>query len=170
MKNESVYDVAVVGAGASGLMCAVQCARNGLRVVLLEKADRPGRKILVSGNGRCNLTNAFVSATDYRGTPELAAAVLRKFPFQKCLQFFHDLGVLTVQEEAGRIFPQSGKATAVAEALRLACQESGVELRLNSEVCQITKKQFFILTLQNKEQLQAKKCVLACASTSMQKQ
>ena len=76
--KQNVYDVAIIGAGASGMMCALQCARRGLRVVLLEKADRPGRKILVSGNGRCNLTNAFVSAKDYRGTPELAAAVLRR--------------------------------------------------------------------------------------------
>ena len=136
MENKTLYDVAVVGAGASGLMCALQCARRGRRVILIEKSDRPGRKILVSGNGRCNLTNAFVSAADYRGTPQLAAAVLQEFPFEKCLQFFHDLGVLTVQESAGRIFPLSGKSTAVAEALRLGCEEAGAEIRLNSEIQQ----------------------------------
>lgn len=164
MENKTLYDVAVVGAGASGLMCALQCARRGRRVILIEKSDRPGRKILVSGNGRCNLTNAFVSAADYRGTPQLAAAVLQEFPFEKCLQFFHDLGVLTVQESAGRIFPLSGKSTAVAEALRLGCEEAGAEIRLNSEVKKITHKQFFTLTLQDAAQLQAKKCVLACGS------
>ena len=159
-----IYDVAIVGAGASGLMCALQCARRGRHVILIEKADRPARKILVSGNGRCNLTNAFVSAADYRGTPELAAAVLQKFPFEKCLQFFHDLGVLTMQEENGRIFPQSGKSTAVAETLRLACEEAGVQIRLNSEVKKITRKQFFTLTLQDGTVLQAQRCVLACGS------
>ena len=163
MKNE-IYDVAVVGAGASGLMCALQCARRGLQVVLVEKSDRPARKILVSGNGRCNLTNAFVSAADYRGTPQAAAAVLKKFSFEQCLRFFHELGVLTVQENAGRIFPQSGKATSVAEALCLACKETGVNFLLNSEVTKITQKQSFLLTLSNGIKLQAKKCVLACGS------
>ena len=95
MENEIIYDVAVVGAGASGLMCALQCARAGKKVLLLEKELQLGRKILASGNGRCNLTNAFVSAADYRGTSELAEAVLKKFSFEKCLAFFHHLGVLT---------------------------------------------------------------------------
>ena len=62
-----MYDVIIVGAGASGLICALECARNGKKVLLLEKDPQPGRKILVSGNGRCNITNRFVSAADYHG-------------------------------------------------------------------------------------------------------
>ena len=164
MENETIYDAVIVGAGASGLMCALVCARGGKKVLLLEKELQPGRKILASGNGRCNLTNAFVSAADYRGTPELAAAVLQKFPFEKCLQFFHDLGVLTRQEEQGRIFPLSGKSTAVVEALRLACEEAGVQLRTQSEVTRVRKKTNFMLTLQSGETVTARRCVLACGS------
>ena len=164
MEKHTTYDVAIVGAGASGLMCAVQCARCGKRVILLEKETQPGRKILVSGNGRCNLTNAFVSAADYHGTPKLAEAVLQKFPFEKCLQFFHELGVLTVQEDAGRIFPLSGKSTAVAEALRLACAEAGAELRTDSEIVKIEHSKEFILTQSDGTKISAHRCVLACGS------
>lgn len=164
MTDTPFYDVIIIGAGASGLMCALQCARRNKKVLLLEKEKQCGRKILVSGNGRCNLTNAFVSATDYRGTPKLAQAVLQKFPFKTCLDFFHQLGVLTVQEENGRIFPRTGKSTAVAEALRLACLEAGVLLRVDSQAVKLEKKKDFKITLANGEVLHAKYCVLACGS------
>jgi len=164
MEKQTTYEVAIVGAGASGMMCALQCARAGKKVILLEKEMQVGRKILVSGNGRCNMTNAFVSAADYRGTPELAESILKNFPFETCLNFFHELGILTVEENAGRIFPASGKSTAVAEALRLACQEAGVVLCLNTQITNITKSKQFVLTSRKGESFVAQRCVLACGS------
>lgn len=164
MKDTFFYDVIVVGAGASGLVCALECARRGKKTLLLEKGPQAGRKILVSGNGRCNLTNAFVSPSDYRGAPELAAAVLKQFPFAKCLEFFHSLGVLTEQEGLGRVFPRTGKSTAVAEALRLACAEAGVELRMGCEAVKIEKKKDFRVYVQSGEAFAAKYCALACGS------
>ena len=164
MENKTLYDVAIVGAGASGMLCALQCARAGKRVILFEKEMQVGRKILVSGNGRCNLTNAFVSAADYHGATDLAASILKQFPFDTCLQFFHELGVLTVQENAGRVFPLSGKSTAVAEALRLACIEAGAEILLQTEIVKISKQKEFTLTSAKGEKFSAKKCVLACGS------
>ena len=162
--TSSLYDVAIVGAGASGLMCALQCARAGKKTLLIEKLDQVGRKVLVSGNGRCNLTNAFVSADDYRGTPQLAAAVLKQFSFQQCQDFFHSLGVLTQQENAGRIFPLSGKSTAVVEALRLACEEAGVCLCTHTEIKRIEKNIYFQLIDSKGIPYQARSCVLACGS------
>lgn len=165
LMETNLYDVAIVGGGASGLMCACQCARRGLRVVVVEKSAQVGRKILVSGNGRCNLTNAFVSEKDYNGAPQVVKAVLQQFSFEKCLSFFHELGVLTIQENAGRIFPLSGKSTAVVESLRLACAESGVTFVLNSETLHVRKqKQHFILSQSDGNEIYAKRCVLACGS------
>lgn len=162
--NTSLYDVVIVGGGASGLFCAWQCARRGDKVLLVEKGTQVGRKILVSGNGRCNLTNVFVSAADYHGTPQLAEAVLKQFPATKCLELFNQLGVITQQEDAGRVFPLSGKATSVAEALRLACVEAGVEIRLQTEIVQIKKREKFVLTAADHTVFHARRCVLACGS------
>jgi len=164
MKNSSFFDVIIVGAGASGLMCAVQSARRGKKVLLLEKEQQVGRKISVSGNGRCNLTNARVSAADYYGTPQLAQAVLNQFSFQDCLSFFHDLGVLTQEEGVGRVFPLTGKSSAVVEALRLACLENKVDIRLGSEVKKIEKKNNFKIILTDGTVYMAKYVVLACGS------
>ena len=126
--NLPIYDVIIIGAGASGLMCARECARRGQRTLLLEKDALPARKILVSGNGRCNLTNANVSPEYYHGDPVLITSALKQFSFQQALDYFHQLGVLTQEEALGRVFPQTGKSTAVAEALKLAVKEAGAEL------------------------------------------
>ncbi len=163
MENQ-IYDVAIVGAGASGLMCALQAARRGLRVVLIESGAQVGRKVLASGNGRCNMTNAFVSAQDYEGTPALARSILERFSFDTCLHFFHELGVLTRQENQGRVFPLSGKSTAVVEPLRLACEEAQVEFRLNTEITHIRKTSHFLLTSATGASIAARNCVLACGS------
>ena len=164
MSQISVYDVIIVGAGASGLVCALESARRGKKVLLLEKEQQVGRKILTTGNGRCNLTNAFVCAQDYRGTPELAASILNQFSFQQCMNFFAELGVLTQQEALGRIFSLTGKSTAVVEALRLACVEAGVEIRIGCEVKKIEKKKPFGVITQQGEKFLGSYLVLACGS------
>lgn len=164
MNYSSFYDVIVIGAGAGGLSCALACARRGKKTLLLEKAAQPGRKILVSGNGRCNLTNAGVSPADYIGSAKLVSAVLGQFSYQQCLDFFHELGVLTVCEGQGRVFPRTGKSTAVAESLRLAVISAGAELKLDSEVTHIEKKKYFTVALKSGETFSASRCVLACGS------
>ena len=99
----------VIGGGAAGLMAAIQAAEGGSAVVLLEGSQELGRKILISGNGRCNLLN--VDGDDpshYHGSqPRFVRPSLAVFPVQEALRFFTELGIETKQEKRGRLFPRS---------------------------------------------------------------
>lgn len=159
-----MYDVIIIGAGASGLICARECARGGLKTLVLEKEQTPGRKILASGNGRCNLTNARVAPAFYHGDEKLISAALTQFPYEKCRAYFEDLGILLVEEELGRIFPQTGKSTAVLEPLKLAVLESGAEILTGQTVTQIKQGKPFLMTTQAHQTFQARRVVLACGS------
>lgn len=161
--NSTIYDVIIIGAGASGLLCARQSALRGLKTLLLEKEQTVGRKILVTGNGRCNLTNAHASPHFYHADSSLINKTLEQFPYEKCASYFEDLGLLLTEEALGRVFPLTGKATAVTEALKVAIQEAGVELVTGVEVTRIKKgKTFSVFTKQ--ATYQAQKVVLACGS------
>ena len=162
---ETLYDVAIVGAGASGLLCALECARGGLRTLILEKDALPARKILVSGNGRCNLTNRHVSPACYHADPKLIESTLQHFSFDDCIHYFENLGVLLTEQEQGRIFPATGKATAVADAFKAALKEAGAELICGQEVTHIKRtKTEFILSTQQDLSVHTRKLVLACGS------
>ena len=165
MYMEQVFDVAVIGAGASGLLCALECARAGKKVIILEKDPLPARKILVSGNGRCNLTNRNVSADAYHADQKLIENTLQRFSFEDCCAYFERLGVLLTEEALGRVFPASGKATAVADALKIALKEAGAELATGQEVIQIkhASNRFKVATQQGLT-VQANDVVLACGS------
>ena len=163
MEN-TVCDVIIVGAGASGLICARECARGGLKTLILEKEQNPGRKILVTGNGRCNLTNARVAPAFYHGEANLISSALTQFSYQDCRRYFEDLGILLTEEGQGRIFPQTGKSTAVLEPLKLAVLESGAEILTGQTVSQMKRGKIFTVTTQTAQTFQARHVVLACGS------
>lgn len=162
--NSHIYDVIIIGAGASGLMCARECARRGKKTLVLEKEATVGRKILVSGNGRCNLTNARVSPHYYYGDKTLIRQTLEHFPYESCRQYFEALGILLTEEGLGRIFPLTGKSTAVAEPLKLAAIEAGAQLLTGQEALRIKKGKNFIVTTQSGERFEGCRLVLACGS------
>src|SRR5262245_58822170 len=131
------FDVAVIGAGAAGLMAAISAAERGRRVVLLEKNRKPGVKILMSGGTRCNITHA----TDSRGIVaaygppgRFLHSSLAALGVPETVQFFESEGVATKVEETGKIFPVSNKALDVLNALLRRLQRSGAELRLAEPV------------------------------------
>ena len=162
---DEMYDVIIVGAGASGLICALECARDGLEVLVLEKDPQPARKVLISGNGRCNVTNRNVSPTCYYTDPALIEKTLAQFSFQKCWDYFTDLGVLLTEEAQGRVFPASGKSTAITEALKTALKEQEVDIRYATQVTHIRAAAAqFIITTQQKDVFRAHHVVLACGS------
>lgn len=162
--QDTVYDVLIIGAGASGLICARECAQKGLRTLLVEKESLPGRKISASGNGRCNFTNRHVAPCHYYGDEKFLTNILQQFPFEKCLSYFRDLGISVQEEENGRFFPSTGKSTAILEPLKLAVLESGAELRTQCEIVRIRKGNPFTAYTQHDEKIATRHIVLACGS------
>ena len=113
-------DVIIIGGGAAGLTAALSASRQGAKATVLEAAPRIGRKILASGNGRCNLAN--LGPMRYNGDTALASAVMAAYPVEKVLAFFSGLGLVTVEEAGGRVYPACGQAAAVLDVLRLALE------------------------------------------------
>jgi predicted Rossmann fold flavoprotein len=132
--------VIVVGAGASGLMAAGQAAARGAQTLLLEKMDRPARKLAITGKGRCNLTNVASleeSIAHFGETGRFLHAAFARFFTSDLLAFLEELGVKTVTERGGRVFPASGRAKQVVEGLVRWAIEQGVVLQTASPVGQL---------------------------------
>lgn len=131
-------DIIIIGAGASGMAAAVAALRtdSAVKVLLLERADRPGKKILVTGNGRCNLSNTEMDISScYNGEAMHYKSVLRDFGDD--IGFFRSLGLLTRTDEEGRVYPMSGQASSVLDALRFALSAAGAEIVCSAEVTRV---------------------------------
>src|SRR5216110_1092195 len=103
--QHSSFDVAVIGAGAAGLMAAIFSGRAGARTIALDAAPKIGAKILISGGGRCNVTHDVVTAAGFNGNRNAIAKVLRTFDVPQTIDFFQSLGVRLKREETGKLFP-----------------------------------------------------------------
>ena len=144
MQEESAltksYDVIVIGAGAAGMMAAGTAARNGKSVLLLEKMEKSGRKVRISGKGRCNVTNArppedFLSHV--RTNADFFEVAFAEFNNKATIRFFERQGVKLDIERGERVFPHSGKAWDIANALLDYCVEAGVKIVYNCKVEEI---------------------------------
>ena len=125
-------DLVIAGAGAAGLTAAIaaaEAAGGGRRIVLIDGAKRPGAKILVSGGGRCNVTNARVTPEDYCGGPQpMIRSVLRGFDHRSAAEWMRSLGVQLKEEDKGKMFPVTDRARTVLDALLRRVEQLGVEL------------------------------------------
>lgn len=140
--------VAVIGGGASGMMAAVTAASEGARVILLEHKDRIGKKILSTGNGRCNFTNIHQEPICYHSEdPMFPWEVVERFNAQAVISFFLQLGVYS-KNRNGYIYPNSDQASAVLDAFRMELDRLKVEIRTGVECREIRpgKKGFTVLT------------------------
>jgi len=151
------YDVIVVGGGASGLICAGIASGRGLSVLLLEKMPLPARKLRISGKGRCNITNV-ASKQDFMQHIGPDSRFLHNafgvFFSQELVDFFDTIGIATIQEQGGRIFPVSGKAIEVVDALVRWAAKSGVETRCSTSVKEIISEEqkiIGVITADNKK-------------------
>jgi predicted Rossmann fold flavoprotein len=164
------FDVAVVGAGAAGLMAAIFAGRAGARVVALDGAPKIGAKILISGGGRCNVTHDVVTAADFNGSRNAIAKVLRTFDVPETTAFFESLGVPLKREETGKLFPVSDRAKDVVEALLRAAADAGVEVVTGARVngLSVVGDRFSVLTTANR-QLTTSSVILAAGGKSVPK-
>lgn len=132
--------IAIIGAGASGMIAAIVASRNGASVTLFEKNDRVGKKILVTGNGKCNFTNRDLNLNCYRsGNLPLVNNILERFPTEKILGFFENEGML-YYEKNGYFYPLSGQASTVLDILRRGLKSCGVHVKTECEVVDISKE------------------------------
>lgn len=138
--------IAIIGGGASGLACACELIRlarkNGLKpeVCIFEKNDRVGKKLLSTGNGRCNMLNLHASAEDYYEAAPFVSHALEKFPAKSNITFFETLGLYTHADEEGRVYPLSNQASGVLDVLRFYCEKAGVKIYTSTPVQKIEKR------------------------------
>lgn len=154
--NSEVYDLIVVGAGAAGLFAGASI--GSLKVLLLEKKPRPGRKLLATGGGQCNLTNAgnikdFINHYGQNG-PKIRP-ILYKFNNLALMDFFQSKGLPLVTQEDGKVYPKSLKAQDVLNVLLTSCQANGIEIKYSSPVTNIAKaSEFFVVTVNSESESQ----------------
>ncbi|MEW6027345.1 MAG: NAD(P)/FAD-dependent oxidoreductase [Planctomycetota bacterium] len=129
------YQAIVVGGGAAGLMAAITSARQGLRTAIIEKNKALGRKILVTGNGRCNLTNTDILPDKYHGeNTKCLHSIFNRFSSRDAMTFFEHLGVQLKTEEAGRIFPVTNQASTIVDLLIEEVERLGIKVYLQESV------------------------------------
>ena len=162
LKNTN-YDIITVGAGAAGLAAAISAKRNNrdLKIAILEAQSKAGKKILVTGNGRCNLTNTNVSEEFYHGSFDVSKT-LNRFSAEKLINFFSTLGLVCDTETNGLVYPHSRQASAVLDVLLMEIKRLKIEIICDCKVELIRKKgEFFNIKTSNGEYT-AQKAVMSC--------
>ena len=156
--------IGIIGGGASGMAAALTAAENGnARVLLFERQARLGRKLLATGNGRCNLSNLHACADTYHGEQaDFAAYALEKFNVENTLQWFAQLGLYTVAEASGRVYPYSDQANSVVDVLRFALEKSKIQVLTGFEVTKVRKNNPGFTVESAEETYFCDKLIVAC--------
>lgn len=165
-----MYDVIIIGAGASGLMAAAAAASKGARVALLEHKDDIGKKILATGNGRCNFTNTDMSVNKFHGSKALIKNGLSQFNYSDTICFFKELGI-PAYDNAGYIYPNSRQAASVVAAFRMELMRLHVDVKTGINITDIKpaddRTGYCIQT--NKGSFKSKRLIIACGLTASPK-
>ncbi|MDD4543620.1 MAG: NAD(P)/FAD-dependent oxidoreductase [Clostridia bacterium] len=150
---KSKYDLIVIGAGAGGMMAAITAAQRGFSVLVIEQKKQEGSKILVTGKGRCNITNDCDVQDILKNVmtnPSFLYSSLYAFPPSRIIEFFNGIGVQTVTERGRRVFPESNKAIDVRNALVKQMQKAKVEVLKNTKAVDVIKnKDLFTVTIKD---------------------
>ena len=154
--------VLIIGGGASGIIAAIAASKNGADVTILERNSRVGKKILATGNGRCNLTNSNIDISRYHGNcPEFIYGPFSKFDYYKTIDFFEDLGISHKIEEEGKVFPQSNQASSVLDVLRYELEVLKINIICDVNIVNIIKRGKFELTCEDGRIFKGDRVILA---------
>lgn len=161
--------IIVIGGGASGMVAAISAARRGSEVIIIEHMERVGRKILSTGNGKCNYTNRRQGLRCYRGeNPAFVLPVLEQFGVEETIAFFKELGVFP-RERDGYFYPASGQASSVLDVLRMELRRLQIEIHTDCAITSVqrTKHGFDVRTTQGA--FRAHQCIFACGGRAFPK-
>jgi len=164
-----MYDVIIVGAGASGLVCAIVSAQRGKRVLVLEKNNRVGKKLLATGNGRCNITNQRPTFERFHSqNPKFIIETLDEYNYQSIKQFFRSIGIELIEAKEAKVFPMSLQASTVVDLLEYEAREQGVNILCDSKVERVEYKnsRYKIIHSKGKGKAESKKLVIATGHQS----
>ena len=175
-KTNIKADVVVIGGGPAGMMAAGRAAECGRSVLLLEKNKTLGQKLLLTGGGRCNLTNNIFDnramLAKYKNSNQFLFSAFSQFGVKDTLKFFNERGVATKEEAEGRVFPVSNKAQSVLDALIQYMKEGGVEIKTGTTVADIsidTDTRDISIRLKDKTEIMAKSCIVATGEFRIRK-
>ena len=157
-------EIVILGGGASGMAAAIRAAEDQTRhVTLIERQARVGKKLAATGNGRCNLTNLNADASHYHGaSPDFVLPALRHYPPERVLEFFSSLGLRTVTEYGGRVYPLSDHAGRVLDVLRLGLEAAGVTVLTAAPAQSLCRKNGRFLIQTPEAAIPADALILAC--------
>lgn len=160
--------VVVIGGGAAGLMAAIQAAGCQAQVTVLEQNERVGKKILATGNGRCNLTNTFQEPSCYRcSDPGFPWKVLCQFPLADTVRFFSEIGIYT-RNRKGWMYPYSDQAASVARVLEMEARHRKVKLKTREQVLEVVKEQGEFLVKTATWSYACDRVIIACGGSASQ--
>ena len=156
--------VGIIGGGASGMAAAITASENlDNQIIVFERQSRVGRKLLATGNGRCNLSNLHALEKGYHGTDEgFSRFALKQHSPDETIQWFRTLGLFTVMEPSGRVYPYSDQANSVVDVLRFALDKPNVQLRTGFEVTKVKQKDGGFLVQNGEESVFCHRLVVAC--------
>ena len=156
--------IGIIGAGASGMAAALAAAGNeNVQVILMERQARVGKKLSATGNGRCNLSNLHALEGGFHGDDSgFADFALRQFDVQKTLDWFSSLGLYTVAEESGRVYPYSDQANSVVDVLRFALERPNIQLLTGFEVKKVKRTDDGFRVESDEEEIFCEKLIIAC--------
>lgn len=162
-----MYDVVIIGAGASGLVTAIVSARRGKKVLILEKNNKVGKKLLATGNGKCNISNQRPNLERYYSkNPKFIAQVFEGYNYQSIKQFFKSIGLELIEAKEGKAFPMSLQASSVVELLVCECEQLGVKTICEVDVKRVIKENSSYKLIYEQGEVEAKKLIIATGHIS----